>query len=624
MGFFEEIRNGLAAKKIDVGEISKNVVGDDYVKCFQLAAMLEADPTFINRIVGATDDSLPDVLAAESDKLDAAGIPADVYAHIFSEIALAAGKRCAKTMFINPLSGDLPKTRGYEPTFGAGCVRDRAEDYKLTGTTLSAFAAARAYVRVPYGVTAIGGAAFAGNSSVKSVIVPATVTKIGAGAMQGCRSLKRVYMAPQVTTIEDRAFENATSLESVFAPGVTVIGAGAMKNTALTSTAGFPSVRQIGTQAFADCKNLRGVDLTGVETVGANAFAGCTGIESIRVSCDGASPMSILCASGTRLSASMPRLRTIYADCKNGVVRSGFFADCDCVERIIISGVVKKIESNAFRNCVNLKEIRMTYTDTEIPAECFKDCFSLETLPLFRYVKKIGAQAFSGCRALVDVQFGGEITSIGESAFRNCRRLTAIRVGSTQVFLEGECGNTAFAGCESLKYPPVLTRTAKLGSKCFEGAKNVDIVVCDYLDAPLWMIFPDSKSTIRQVQFRGETVPESAFSELTALTAVRFDSPTKRVVIGKNAFNGDKSLTTVFNGETIVEIGEGAFSGTSLTKLVLTSIEKIEGRAFAGIKKDLTISFPAAKKSTVDAWDAAWAETGRSFVFGAKIRVEWT
>ena len=585
MGFFEEIRKGLAAKKIDVGEISKNVVGDDYVKCFQLAAMLEADPTFINRIVGATDDSLPDVLAAESDKLDAAGIPADVYAHIFSEIALAAGKRCAKTMFINPLSGDLPKTRGYEPTFGAGCVRDRAEDYKLTGTTLSAFAAVRAYVRVPYGVTAIGGAAFAGNSSVKSVIVPATVTKIGAGAMQGCRSLKRVYMAPQVTTIEDR---------------------------------------KIGTQAFADCKNLRGVDLTGVETVGANAFAGCTGIESIRVSCDGASPMSILCASGTRLSASMPRLRTIYADCKNGVVRSGFFADCDCVERIIISGVVKKIESNAFRNCVNLKEIRMTYTDTEIPAECFKDCFSLETLPLFRYVKKIGAQAFSGCRALVDVQFGGEITSIGESAFRNCRRLTAIRVGSTQVFLEGECGNTAFAGCESLKYPPVLTRTAKLGSRCFEGAKNVDIVVCDYLDAPLRMIFPDSKSTIRQVQFRGETVPESAFSELTALTAVRFDSPTKRVVIGKNAFNGDKSLTTVFNGETIVEIGEGAFSGTSLTKLVLTSIEKIEGRAFAGIKKDLTISFPAAKKSTVDAWDAAWAETGRPFVFGAKIRVEWT
>lgn len=624
MGFYEEIKRGLAAKKIDVGEISKNVVGEDYVKCVQLAAMLEADPTFINRIVGATEEALPDVLGAESDRFDAAGIPVDVYAHILSEIALAAGKRCARAVFINPLGGDLPKTRGYEPTFGAGCVRDRADDYKLTGTTLTAFSATRAYVRVPYGVTAIGGAAFAGNANVKTVIIPATVTKIGAGALSGCKNLKRVYTAPSVTTLEDRAFENATSLESVFAPGVTVVGAGAMKNTAVASTACFPSVRKIGAQAFAGCTKLRIADLTCVESVASDAFAGCKGLETLKVSCSGASPVSMLGTPGARISSSVPGLRTVYAECRDGVIRSGFFADCDCVETIVVNGTVTAIERNAFRNCVRLKEIRMTYTGTEIPDECFKDCVSLETLPLFRYVKKIGAQAFSGCRALVKVNLGGEIASIGESAFMNCRKLTAILVGSTQAFLAGECGDRAFAGCESLKYPPVLTHTAKLGSGCFEGAKSVDTVVCANADVPLWMTFPDSKATIRQVQFLGETVPEGAFSELPALCAVRFDSPTKKVVIGRNAFNGDKSLNSVINGETVVGIGEGAFSGTALTKLVLTSIEKIEGRAFAGIKKDLTIAIPAAKKSTVDAWDAAWAETGRSFVFGAKIRVEWT
>ena len=623
MGFFEEIRKGLAAKKIDVGEISKYVVGDDYVKCFQLAAMLEADPTFINRIVGATDDVLPEVLAAEADKLDAAGIPADVYAHIFSEIALAAGKRCAKAVFINPVSADDAKVRGYEPTFGAGCVRDREKDYNKNGSVLASFAATRSYVRVPYGVTEVGSAALAGNANVRTVIVPATVTKIGVGAMNGCRNLKRAYMAPSVTTLEDRAFENASMLDSVFAPGVTRVGAGAMKNTAIASTACFPSVRHIGAQAFADCKNLKVADLVNAESVGAGAFAGCKKLETVRVSCSGAAPATMLGRAGERLSASLPAMRTIYADCRDGVIRAGFFANCDCVERIIISGTVTKMESNAFCNCVNLKEVRMTYTGTEIPTECFKDCSLLETLPLFRYVKNIGAQAFSGCRSLVNVIFGGEISSIGERAFADCRSLTALRVGSSQVFLSGECGDFAFADCVSLQYPPVLTATAKLGNRCFEGAKSVDTVVCTRLDAPLWMTFPDSKTRIRQVQFFGETVPEGAFSELTALTAVRFDSPTKRVVIGKNAFNGDKSLSDVINGDMIAEIGEGAFSGTSLTRLVLTNIEKIEGKAFVGIKKDLTISFPAAKKSVVDAFDPTWSDAGRSFVFGAKIYVEW-
>lgn len=623
MGFSEEIRKGLAAKKIDVGDISRNVVGEDYVKCVQLAAMLEADPTFINRIVGATDDILPDVLAAESEKMDAAGIPADVYSHIFSEIAIAAGKRCAKVFYIDPISADVPKSKGYEPTFGVGSVKDRAEDYKTSGTMLTSFAADRAYVRVPHGITAIGSAALANNPKIRTVVVSATVTKIGTGAMFGCRNLKRVYMTPSVTTLEDRVFEGDASLAAVFAPGVTTVGAGAMKNTAVTSTACFPALKKIGVQAFAGCAKLKEADLTNVESVGSGAFTGCNALDTLKVSCSGAAPASMFCAAGARLSSAVPNLRTIYAECRDGVIRSEFFADCDCVETIIVTGTVRTIERNAFRNCVRLKEIRMTYTGTEIPAECFRDCLSLETLPLLRYVKNIGADAFSGCRALVKVNFGGEIASIGEGAFRNCRKLTCLYVGARQAFLEGECGNEAFAGCESLKYPPVLTATSKLGSRCFEGVRNVDTVVCAVADVPLCMLFSDSKATIRQVQFFGETVPEGAFSELPALTAVRFDSPTKRVVVKKNAFNGDKSLTSVLNPEQIVEIEESAFAGTALTRLDLANIEKIEGRAFVGIKKDLTIAIPAAKKVTAGAWDASWTDTGKSLVFGAKIYVDW-
>lgn len=623
MGFFDELKKGLACKVIDVGAMSTKVYGDDLVKCVQLATILEADPSFINKITGATDSVLAEVICKEGELLESKGVPADVYAYFCSEIAVADGKLCKKCLWIDPMSADTPLLKGYEATFGAGTLTDKSKDYRVSGGVLTAFTAPRAYVRIPYGVTAVGSRAFSGNDRINTVFVPPTVKKICSGAFSGCKNLRRVYMAPSVTVIEDGAFEDAVSLSWVFAPGVTELGSRAMRNTAIPGTACFPSLVKAGDRAFANCRMLKDIDVTTVEKLGAGMFEGCVNAATLKLSSAGPAPVDMLGCGGRKTSSVFPSLRTVYADCRDGVIRDKFFAGCDGVEKIVVHGRVNTLGRDAFRDCSGLKEAEFPFAGAQIPAGCFKDCTSLEKAPLFRFVKQIGDEAFENCIALDTVNLGKEVDEIGARAFANCRKLRALNFGSTPVFLNGKCGDEAFSQCGSLIYPPVLTETSSTGNRCFEGARKIDTVVCFKAEVPLFVTFPDAKGSIRQVQYFGDTVPDAAFSELPALTTVRFDSRSGRVAIKKDAFNGDKSLSSILRSEMITEIGEGAFSGTSLTKLTLSSIEKIEARAFSGIKKDLTVEIPSEKKSIADGWDPEWQNAGKKFIMGAKLNVVW-
>ncbi|MGN0546683.1 MAG: sigma-70 family RNA polymerase sigma factor [Acutalibacteraceae bacterium] len=148
-------------------------------------------------------------------------------------------------------------------TSTAAPTTDASEIYNVSGGILSDYTGGGGSVAVPStvggeNVTAIGTAAFAGNSSITSVSIPSTVTKIGQEAFADCTGLKSVSLPSSLQSIGIGSFCGCTSLTSVDIPsGVTTIGDDAFADCSSLSTVTIPSsVTSIGENAFGGCNNL--------------------------------------------------------------------------------------------------------------------------------------------------------------------------------------------------------------------------------------------------------------------------------------------------------------------------------------------------------------------------------
>ena len=110
-----------------------------------------------------------------------------------------------------------------------------------------------------YKVTAIGGYAFLGNSTLTSVTIPEGVTTIEHYAFCDCTSLTKVIIPEGVTTIERYAFAGCTSLTNVTIPeGVTYI-----RNLAFSGCTSLTSVSLPASLTECD-QSFSGVNLTKV------------------------------------------------------------------------------------------------------------------------------------------------------------------------------------------------------------------------------------------------------------------------------------------------------------------------------------------------------------------------
>ncbi len=157
-----------------------------------------------------------------------------------------------------------------------------------------------------YDVTAIAGAAFTGNSNLKSVVIPDTVASIGEQAFQSTPALTSVTMGAGVTSIGgfafyssalttitlggsvtslgDYAFSENPHLASVsFNAGLTSMGEGAFyDDPALTEVVLPDSLTSLGEWAFAQDAALHSVTLgSGVTVVSNAAFQNATSLTTV-------------------------------------------------------------------------------------------------------------------------------------------------------------------------------------------------------------------------------------------------------------------------------------------------------------------------------------------------------
>ena len=70
-------------------------------------------------------------------------------------------------------------------------------------------------IKLPQGLTGIGGSCFVGCSSLESIEIPETVTSISGSAFKACSSLKEITLPNSDKSIGKGAFSNCSSLETV-------------------------------------------------------------------------------------------------------------------------------------------------------------------------------------------------------------------------------------------------------------------------------------------------------------------------------------------------------------------------------------------------------------------------
>lgn len=142
----------------------------------------------------------------------------------------------------------LVKYRGYET------IVLIPETLRINRIGEKAFAGSRVImVKIPVGVEAIDGQAFAGCSFLKTVQLPNTLSSIGCRAFFNCGFLESINIPRSLGRIEEEAFLNCKSLGELELPS---------------------SLKSIGARAFTGCFGLAKLSLSRRTKVGERAFMG--------------------------------------------------------------------------------------------------------------------------------------------------------------------------------------------------------------------------------------------------------------------------------------------------------------------------------------------------------------
>ena len=220
----------------------------------------------------------------------------------------------------------------------------------------------------------IGGSAFKGCTSLKSIELPEGMTTISGNAFKYCKNLKNVYLPDTTSMIDNLAFTGLTDVEFSVAYGSYA------KNWA--ESHGFAYVERGKSEV---------------------ANGSCGDNLSWTLSSDG-----ILTIAGTGTMATY-----------RGETNIPWYAYRSMVTKVVIGEGVTKLTTNAFCGCNNLTEVEFTENSSlvMIGGSAFKGCTSLKSIELPEGMTTISGNAFKYCKNLKNVYLPDTTSMIDNLAF---------------------------------------------------------------------------------------------------------------------------------------------------------------------------------------------------------------
>ncbi len=431
---------------------------------------------------------------------------------------------------------------------------------------------------LPYGVTAIGTAAFSGAVNLTSVYTKADtiLETIGNNAFAACTSLKTISIPKSVKTIGNNAFMACMKLETVeIADGsaLTTIGKNAFDGCLALKSISLPaSISEIGERAFASNQSLEAVyfaDGALLTKISKETFASCSKLAQIRI------PASVTVISESAFNGAKAlkdlsfedgsKLATIEANAFNGVkalvslqmpdslvtINSGAFQNADGLEVLVFSedSLLQTVGVNAFYNCQNLKTVTFGNALKTIEGSAFYNCASLEELTLGNAVETIGRSAFSGAAKLNALKLPVTLTTLEKDAFRGCSAIVTLSVGNANADLKTAFNGTLPATVKTLE----ITGTDAIEAGLFADCKAVETLIIPFVGL-------DGTGKIADIF--GGTVPET-------LKTVKINGSN---AIPAGAFEGCASVETLILSKEITIIEDGAFAPLTALKSLEISL----------------------------------------------------
>jgi hypothetical protein len=464
---------------------------------------------------------------------------------------------------------------------------------------------------IPGTVKRIEDYAFSSCSKLRYVILNDGVQKIGVFAFRRCTNLTKIIV-PDSVIVMDECFEGCDKLQEVYNKriyayfnknvkglyeiphGITTIAKGAFSNNnnvnSFFSITIPGTVKEINNDSFKGCSMIKSVHVQdGVKSIGNWAFSWCSNLSLISL------PKS-LNNIGIYAFSNCTRLDKIILPDNVKEIREGCFLECCELTDVYLGKHLEIIGNDAFLGCSKLTGIDMPKSTTEIGCRAFAGC-PISSITIPSKVKTVGKNAFKGCdldhivvskrnqkydsrqncNAIIDKELGklvlcskntifpDSIHTIGEYAFSGCGGLSAITIPDTIVEIE----NSAFEGCYNLKSVYIPANTIKIGEKTFAYCNSLEGIVIDSKN-PIYdsrdncnaIVITDTDSI--HIGCAKTIIPQSVFS------------------IGKYAFYGCISLSSIVIPDNVRRIGESAFENCENIKsiVILQNVRDIEQKAF--------------------------------------------
>lgn len=173
-----------------------------------------------------------------------------------------------------------------------------------------------------YQVEGLGSAAFANNTSVKTVKIEAKIVFLPNSTFYQCTALEKTSLPDSLERIAPYAFYGCTSLNSITIPN---------------------SVSMIQANAFENCTSLTQLLLPdGLESLGTQVFKGCSSLEQVGTEVNN---KGFLCYNGVLFNKEMTEL--VY------------YPSASAYEDYVVPDSVEKIRSYAFDKPENLQLIKI-------------------------------------------------------------------------------------------------------------------------------------------------------------------------------------------------------------------------------------------------------------------------
>lgn len=369
---------------------------------------------------------------------------------------------------------------------------------------------------------------FMDNDTITSFVVPEDVMQIFERAFYGCTKLKKITLPKSLTLIGDSAFENCTALETIDMTDSlsTIFGNRCFYGcTSLNKIINDKRLTAIWDYTFAGCTSLTSLDISNLVQVGKFSFAGCSNLSDLTIS-------------------------------RYTVIGEGMFFGCSALKELVIPA--QEIGKNAFYACDGLTSVEIS-GKTKVGEGAFRSCVQLSSVYFTGEVYRIDSRAFEGCIKLKSLFLPNCTTSIAQDAFYRCTEITLLGIQQNTLIDGGD----AFRACE--KWTNIYRIKVEKVNGEIKATQLADGTTANYKVYKNLLYSVDGSELV--------LVPFGAKN-------VTISSQIKR--IGNGAFYGIHTLEEIDLPEGLEEIGDYAFSYTSLKSVKIpASITSLGVGAFS-------------------------------------------